>query len=170
MRQLKTIFDTNIYGELLSKSEYVDLIEKIRSDGGLVVFGFREIRKELKDTPKDKATHDDSQLRIALLVLYDKLVKSERDLLVTPEIEKLAIDYHKEYQKLGGITSLNILKRDFLIVACASIKNMDIVYSDDNSTMLSKLSIESYTAINSRENLRSPNFLNFKDLRKKYNF
>ncbi|MFO8016208.1 MAG: hypothetical protein R6U32_03830 [Candidatus Woesearchaeota archaeon] len=60
------------------------------------------------------------------------------------------------------------MRVDLMIVACASFNGLDIVYSADNKTILSKPAIKAYKHINSRENIRTPDFLNFNDLVKRF--
>ena len=55
-----------------------------------------------------------------------------------------------------------------MIVACASFRGLDVVYSADNKTLLGKHALKSYKHINLKENLRSPNFLKYQDLLKKF--
>ena len=65
----------------------------------------------------------------------------------------------------GGDTNIRIA---FMIVACASFSGLDIVYSDDNKTLLGRSAIKSYQHINLKENYRTPNFLKYKDLIHKF--
>ena len=51
-----------------------------------------------------------------------------------------------------------------MVVACATINNLDIVYSQDKKTLLNKHALKAYKHINIKENLRTPNFLKYDDL------
>ena len=55
-----------------------------------------------------------------------------------------------------------------MIVACASFYGLDIVYSADNRTLLGKASLKAYKHINIKENLRTPDFLKYQDLLRKF--
>jgi len=55
-----------------------------------------------------------------------------------------------------------------MIIACASCAGLDVVYSADNKTMLSKPALKSYRHINLKENLRTPSFLKYPDLIRKF--
>ena len=85
------------------------------------------------------------------------------------EITILAKKYYDCYRNFGGIygwdTSIRI---DFTIVACSSFNGLDVVYSGDNKTLLGKHALKSYKHINMKENLRTPDFLKYEDLLKKF--
>lgn len=55
-----------------------------------------------------------------------------------------------------------------MIVACASFNGLDIVYSDDQRTMLGKVALKAYHHINIKENKRTPDFLHYADLMLKF--
>jgi hypothetical protein len=55
-----------------------------------------------------------------------------------------------------------------MIVACASFHGLDVIYSADNKTLLGKSALKSYKHINLKENYRTPNFLKYEDLLKKF--
>jgi len=163
---LRVIFDTNIYGLLLKEKDADEIQEKITKDKEFVVYSYKPIRNEIREIPK--VTKLSKKARNLLLGLYDKITGNhflEHSLVIT----NLAQKYYNHYRTLGGIynwkTSMRI---DFMIVACASYYGLDIVYSEDNKTLLSKNSIKAYNHINLRENLRTPNFLRYGDLIKKY--
>lgn len=153
------LLDTNIYGEMVIDKNVDEVAQKLLHDISLVIFGCRIIRNELRATPK-KIKLGNSNLRIDLLCLYDAIVKN-RELDVNESVERLAEDYYLTYQKLGGSKSKRELEIDFLIVALASLKSMDIVVSDDDSSMKSELSIKSYSMVNTVKELRTPNFIDY---------
>jgi len=163
---LKVIFDTNIYGLLLKEKDADELGRKIIEDKEFIVYGYNPIRKEIRDIPK--VTKLSKKTRILLLSLYDRITGNhflEHSLKIT----NLARKYYNYYRNLGGIygwdTSIRI---DFMIVACASFYGLDIIYSADNKTLLGKHALKSYKHINLKENLRTPNFLEYSDLLKKF--
>ncbi|MFH1276684.1 MAG: hypothetical protein ABIH82_06250 [Candidatus Woesearchaeota archaeon] len=55
-----------------------------------------------------------------------------------------------------------------MIVACASFRGLDLVYSNDNKTMFNKSAIKAYDHINMKENLRTPKFLKYSALLEKF--
>lgn len=163
---LRVIFDTNIYGNLLEEKDGAQIEEKITKEKDFIVYGYAPIRKELRAISKE--TKFSRKTRILLLNMYDRITEKhfyENSIRIT----ELAKKYCSHYKNLGGIygwdTSIRI---DFMIVACASFHGLDIVYSSDNKTMLSKISIKAYNHININENFRTPNFLKYEDLLKKF--
>ncbi len=124
------------------------------------------IRKEIRDIPK--ITKLSRRTRNLLLGLYDRIT-GNHFLEHSIKITNLARKYYDHYRHLGGIygwdTSIRI---DFMIVACASVHGLDIVYSEDNRTLLNKTSLKAYDHINLKENLRTPGFLKYKDLLAKF--
>ena len=55
---------------------------------------------------------------------------------------------------------------DFKIVACASIKKMDIVYSEDKHSLKSVYATKAYDIVNFKLNLRTPNLIDYNTLKK----
>ncbi|MBA3064577.1 hypothetical protein FP803_04020 [Candidatus Woesearchaeota archaeon] len=163
---LKVIFDTNIYGLLLKEKDADELGRKIIEDKEFIVYGYNPIRKEIRDIPK--ATKLSKKTRILLLSLYDRIT-GDHFLEHSLKITNLARKYYDYYRNLGGIygwdTSIRI---DFMKVACASFYGLDIIYSADNKTLLGKHALKSYKHINIKENLRTPNLLEYSDLLKKF--
>jgi len=51
-----------------------------------------------------------------------------------------------------------------MIVACASLNKLDIVYSADNKTLLSKQALKAYKHIHIKESLKLPTFFTYEDL------
>jgi len=167
---LRVIFDTNIYG-LLTQEPKIDRIrKKILEDSNFIIYGFKPIRKELRDTPKAERLGKLSK-RNYLLSLYDELTKG-RYLQESIKINRLALKFYNAFRKFGGIrnwrdANINV---DFTIVACASYYKLDIVVSDDSSTMLSKPARKAYKHITIKEGMWHPNFWKYSDLKTKYNF
>ena len=98
-------------------------------------------------------------LGMDLLRLYDDLVKKSYDL--NSEMENLAGQYYELYQNLGGTFPKIEMMNDFLIIACASLKNLDVVVSHDTKTMFHELAIKAYTSVNKINNLRLPEFIGY---------
>lgn len=84
----------------------------------------------------------------------------------TREIDNLANEYYKEYKKMNGIKKITDIIKDFKIVAFASLKNCDLVFSNDERTMKNPIAKESYKIVNLRKNIRTPTFFNYEGLKK----
>lgn len=167
---LRVIFDTNIYGLLIKEPKVNTVREKILADSNFVVYGFKPIRKELRDTPKNEKLGKVSK-RNVLLSLYDELTKG-RYLSESIKINELALKFYNSYRTFGGIRSWKEtnIDVDFTIVACASYYKLDLVISNDAGTMLSKPAMKAYKHITVKEGLWHPNFWTYSDLKMKYNF
>ena len=170
---IKTIFDTTIFFRMvqdknLSPIELNEFSSKISEDENFKVFGVDVIRREIKNT----ASNDRNLLK-ALLGIYE-LVKY-KEYSTDQRIENLAEQYYNFYRKLGGTKSYRDLKTDLLIVATATIKNMDIVVSADRETMDAEHKYgekfrKAYREINIKEGFRNPDFWDYLDLKKKFGF
>ena len=163
---LKVIFDTNVYGLLLKEEDGIEIERKIIEDKDFIVYGYQPVRKEIRDIPK--VTKLSKQTRILLLSIYDRIT-GNHFLQNSIKITNLARKYYDYYRRLGGIygwdTSIRV---DFMIVACASFHGLDVIYSADNKTMFGKHALKSYKHMNLKENYRTPNFLTYEELLKKF--
>ena len=155
--------DTNIYGEMVIDIDIEKLKQALSKNQDLIIFGSPIVRKELRSTPK-KIKIGGSNLRIDLLSLYD-LITKERNLEITSETEEMANYYFSAYLNFGGSQSMDEMIHDFLIVASASLKNMDIVVSNDESTLKSDHSLKAYALVNSIKKLRNPKFINYQQFK-----
>ena len=163
MNRLRVLLNTNIYGFVI---EYdLDLIEKITTCNRLAIYGNTVIRNELRDTPKDKKTEAKRSYRILLLNNFDLLV-GKHVIQITKETEKLARAYFREFKRNKGIQRWQKIKNDFIIVASATLKNLDVVASEDNKTMLSKKATDSYQIVNGKHFLRTPTFISYENFKK----
>lgn len=158
----RVIFDTNIYALLAAEREIEKIEPKITHSPLLTVYGCSVVRKELRQNPFKKT-------RNTLLQLYDHITK-ERTLEVSKRAEKLAREYYEESKLLGKEKSKSWDKNyeDFLIIAIASLEKLDIVFSDDKTTMFGRFSIMAYHTVNLKNNLRSPNFLSYSILKSSF--
>ena len=102
--------------------------------------------------------------RILLLSLYD-LIVGERSFGVSPHVEKLAEQYFSAYKKFGGDVFYPQIIEDFTIVATASLNRLDVVYSDDKSTMRSEEAVKAYTFVYDMHNLPMPAFRSYDDFK-----
>ena len=161
----RIMLDTSVYGRLV---EDIGLAEKI----GLlvpkeyVVYGIKTIREELKDTPR-KIRLKEASKRLLLLRIYDSLVrKDHHDLKYNKLIETLAEDYFKEYKKEKGSLSNEEMKNDLIIIAAATIYQLDIVVSDDERSMFSSAAIKAYSSVNKRYGIENPAFSLYLEFKK----
>ncbi len=159
----QVLLDTNIYGVMVIDFS-LDLIkERLSHKKDLIIFGSKVIRKELRATPT-KIKMEGSNLRIDMLTLYDELTQ-QRTIDITSEMEELAGQYYLSYAKLGGSEKRESIWSDFLIVATATLKQMDIVISNDENTMKSKEAKSGYELVNEIRKLRNPQFLNYEQFK-----
>jgi len=163
---LRVIFDTNIYGWLIKEKDAEVIKQRIIEDKEFIVYGYNPIRKEIRKIPK--VTKFSKKTRMLLLGLYDRIT-GNHFLKHSIKITNLAKKYYNYYRKLGGIYGWDTTIRiDFMIVACASFYGLDVVYSGDNKTLLGKHALKAYKHINLKENYRTPEFLKYEDLLKKF--
>lgn len=158
----RVILDTNVYGKIIEQGDenlIANAVEKNLFAGKLLIYGNSVIRNEIRDVPKKIKTRE-ANLRIALLNIYDRLVGNHK-LEITSEVKGLANHYLLVYKKIGGVKNKIDILNDFLIIASATIKKLDIVYSEDNKTMLSEKARKSYLIVNEIKKLRTPNFENY---------
>lgn len=155
----RMILDTNIYGRMVERREADEIKTRLESKRDIIIYGFDVVRKELRATSKNKIIGK-TKLRLAVLGIYDRLTQ-HRIMSTTTLISKLADDYYETYRQLGGRIHRDDIINDFLIVACASIHELDIVVSADNKSMLSGYAIKSYTIVNKLRNYRLPEFIGY---------
>ena len=159
---LRVIFDTNIYGDLALENDSKELGSKIRNSKDFVVYGYTAVRKELRNISKE--SKKSRKVRLALLQLYDTITEGhflENSLKIT----HLARQYYDTYRNYGGIYNWETnIRIDFMIVACASIHGLDIVYSSDSKTLISKPALKAYKHVNLKECYRRPDFFTYEEL------
>ena len=96
---LRVIFDTNIYGFLLKEKDASEIERKIIEDKEFIVYGYKLIRKEIRDIPK--VTKLSKKTRTLLLSLYDRLTGNhflEHSIMIT-NLAKKYYDYYKKHKK-----------------------------------------------------------------------
>lgn len=151
------ILDTNIYGKIAADNKDVSLIlvKAIKEDQSFIIHNFKVIRDELRQAPK-------------ILPLYDSLV-CKNIIQLDNHIEKVSDLYFREFKIRGGNQKKdkNFLN-DLRIVACASIKGFNLIFSDDNKSMHNPLLKRSIEEINLKYNYRTPSFYKYSDLKRKY--
>lgn len=70
--------------------------------------------------------------------------------------------YDMAYRHFGGSKTKDSVFNDFLIVACASFNDMDVVVSEDEKTMLAENAIQAYRFVNDLNKKRTPRFIGYK--------
>lgn len=123
-----------------------NLRENYQKKKDFIVYGFSLIRKELRATSKTKL-YNGMNLLVALLSLYDEFVRDKTLTVEEMELRKIAEAYYMAYRKIGGNYPEEELMADYLIVACAALKGMDLVVSNDHATMLSDYSLTAYSLV-----------------------
>lgn len=162
----RILLDTNIY-EFILKEIDRQVLSNLSEKKQIAIYGNDVIRRELRDLPKKEVTRVEDKvrnLRITLLSLYDFLVKETYS--VNDVVSNLADKYFVSYVSLGGKAKREKIIDDFLIVACAAVKNLDIVVSGDNKTMLSGVSLKSYSIVNGLAKKITPQFIGFDEFKK----
>ena len=163
----RVLLDTNVYEHVLrhfSEAESQSLFRQSL----LVFYGNAIVRRELREISAALKIESDRRvrsLRIVLLNLYDAL-NGEHVYSITSEMELLAEKYFVAYRMAGGIKSKSEILADFIIVACATSKNLDVVVSEDAKTMLSKEALSAYQLVNNLDAKRTPNFISFEEFKK----
>lgn len=161
----RVLLDTNIYAVLLEDKMTADaLLGLIPSE--IIVYGSEVNRAELRDIETPFKVGEKS-LRMVLLNLYDLLTQKEnRTYRTTPFVEFLALQYFEEYVRLKGKKGYEELRKDFVIVATASIHALDLIVSQDVKTMLGTEARKAYEAVNTLNQLRTPALMLFQDFKK----
>ena len=156
---MRVIFDTNIYGFLIKEKDSDVLEDKIILSDNIIVYGFDIIRKELRNVPK--ISKQTKHARITLLNLYDSITDNH-----VIRRNKTIINLASEYYSLGKdfFGSFTSTKADLMIIACASMFNIDIIYSNDKKAFHSKRAKTIYKRINNSRGIKTPNFLDYQEL------
>lgn len=160
----RVLLDTNVYGVLiLERKTAMELLGLIPAE--IIIYGSEVIRAELREVSKREKVEDRSK-RLLLLNLYDSLTqKEDRTYRTTPPIEILALQYFDDYFKNKGKKTYEEIRKDFLIIATASIHGLDIVASNDTKTMLSGEAKKAYENVNEKNQLHIPELLNYEEFK-----
>ena len=159
----RILLDTNIYGLIvvdIDRNQIHEWLHKRKNE--LVIYGFSVIRKELRSVPT-KIRQRGIKLRIDLLNTYDEFIK--KDYPLTNEVRQLAEDYFELYRKFGGSIAKEKIINDFLIVACATLNNLDIVVSEDRHSLLTDNALQAYLFVNKIRKSASPNFITYREFK-----
>jgi predicted nucleic acid-binding protein len=154
----RVLLDTNIYGKMVETGNY-EIISKLGKHTflsiGLVIYGADVIRKELRATSKN-LRQKGKKIRPLLLTLYDSII-SGHNIEETPKMGTLAAHYFRAYKEFEGSVGNEEIFNDFLIVAMASVKGLDVVYSEDSRTLASEKARKAYRVVNGIYGLKTPN-------------
>lgn len=164
MNELHFLLDSNIYGLIIAGKE-LHLLHSmlVNNKSSFRIYGFSVIRKELKKAPRVNV--GGVNIQASLLRAYSSFIVREYDL--DEKIGSLAEEYYLQYKKDGGGFTKEKLLNDFLIVACASLKAVHIVVSEDNSTMLNEIALKSYQKTNKEKDINRPVFIGYNEFRKR---
>ena len=162
--QLRAIFDTNVYGVIIIDQEKEKILNSLNSRSNIIIYGNKIIRSELRDVPKNK-TLGNQNLRNYILTIYDLIVKDHL-INLDNKMEKIADQYYESYRFLGGSLSKDNIMNDLIIVACASIKELDIVISNDIRSMLSDNAVKAYILVNEINKLKVPRFIKYEEFKR----
>lgn len=161
----KILFDTSVYGKLVEDSKTSDLIKEKRKKE-FIIYGCSTIRKELRNTPKD-IIYGNRKVQTLLLEAYDSLiVKENHNLKFNDLVENLSNAYFKEYRKQKGNLGEKAMKNDLIIIATATIYQLDIIVSNDVKTMLGDKAIQSYKKVNGRYGIKDPEFKTYEKFKR----
>ncbi len=149
----RVLLDTNVYTALLQEGEAGKLVVVQAAALGFRFYGFEEVRHELKSAPRI-VLHFSENLRADLLRLYDAVVSREYNF--EQRMMDLAVEYYSAYRSFGGGISHKDIITDFLIVACASLNQVDVVVSQDSASMLNAYAKKAYAEVNTRHRLAIP--------------
>ncbi|MBI5001983.1 hypothetical protein HZC31_01210 [Candidatus Woesearchaeota archaeon] len=164
----RILLDTNVYGKLVEDTFIFPLLLDQKTCNNLVVYGTDVIRKELRAISKKATDKKGQKIRLYTLYVYDNLItKANHTLRVNNFIECLAQLYMNGYKIRGGGVGEAEIKNDFLIVACATLHNLDIVISDDKRTMLSTAALAAYKWVNQKQGFQNPNYMHYITFRDK---
>ena len=162
----RVLFDTSVYGRLVTDRITLQNVEKRQESCQIVIYGARIIRQELRETPKS-TTLEGKKLRILLLSIYDSLIKKDHhDLSYNKLVGALSEDYFKAYRRDGGSLPNQEMKNDLIIIATATIYQLDIVVSDDERSMFSDKAIRAYGRINKEYGMKNPIFKTYTNFKK----
>lgn len=158
----RILLDTNVYGKLVEDTFIFPLLLDRKKRNDIIVYGTDIVRKELRAIPKKAKDKNGQQIRLYALYVYDSLItKENHNLRLNNFIETLAQLYLKEYKLNGGGVGESEIKNDFLIIACATLHNLDIVISDDKRTMLSTAALTAYKKVNQKQGFQNPNYIQY---------
>lgn len=161
----RVLFDSSVYGKLVIEEDILDIVRHKHKNHEFIIYGSKIIRDELRNTLRT-ILYKTRKLRILLLNIYDNfIIKDNHNLKFNKLIETLSYDYFKEYRKNRGNLSHEAIKNDFIIVATATIYQLDIIVSDDQKTMLAEKAIKSYKAINQKYGLIDPKFKTYEEFK-----
>lgn len=160
LQVMHLILDTNIYG-LLAVDKDLHTLHAILESKPFRIYGLDIIRRELKSAPR--VIVKNVNIHASLLRAYSEHLSKEYSF--EERFAELARAYYVSYCENGGSLPQETLFNDFLIVACASVKNIDIVVSEDKATMLGELQRRSYQQVNALQHIRMPRFIGYKEFK-----
>ena len=159
----RILIDTNIFGLIAGDKDRLKIVNAILKSN-FIFYGTKLNRNELRAVPHNVIV-DGRNLRVDLLTLFDAIV-SKHIYSITEEMKDIANNYYKAYVEFGGSKSKNDVINDFVIVACATVHNLDIVVSNDEKSMSTENALKSYRLVNSIIKKKTPNFIDYLKFKK----
>ena len=159
----RIMLDTNIYGLIAGDNDRLKIVNAMLKSG-FIFYGTKLNRDELRAVPRNLIV-DGRNLRVDLLTLFDGVVGTHI-YAITKEMEEIADNYYKTYVEFGGSKSKSDIIKDFIIVACAAVHNLDIVVSNDEKSMLTENALKSFKLVNSIIKKNTPNFIDYFNFKK----
>ena len=164
----RILLDTSVYGKLVEDTFIFPLLLDRKKSNDFVIYGTDIVRTELRAISKKAKDKKGQKIRLYTLYVYDSLItKENHNLRLNNFIEGLAQLYMNEYKVNGGGVGAAEIKNDFLIIACATLHNLDIVISDDKRTMLSTAALAAYKIVNQKQGFQNPNYMQYTVFRDK---
>ena len=80
-------------------------------------------------------------------------------------LKEIAEEYFRVYLQQGGEFSREEMISDFLIVACASVKDIPIVVSEDNATLANEFARKAYASVNKNKGITLPSFIRYNEFK-----
>ncbi len=156
------LLDTNIFGLIAVDKKRLEIINNILESESLIIYSNDLVRKELRKAP---TRIDGKNVMADLLGIFSTIV-GKHNYTITDKMKKLARDYYSTYREVGGIKSKKKLMNDFLIVACASLHDLDIVASEDEKSMRNEIAMKSYKIVNKNLDKNIPDFIGYKEFKR----
>ena len=153
------LMDAIVYGLILVDRDKDIVVARLKERHDVLFYGCEVIRNELRDTRRGGYQ---GNLRMDLLRLYDQIVK--KNYAVDISVHELASSYSKASSDMG--INPDKMLSDFLIVVCASLKNLDVLISNDTKSMAGAPVVAVYKIVNDIKKIRLPRFISYEQFKK----
>lgn len=153
----KILFDTSVWIECNQDEKLKKAVENIANKYEIRSAEVidEEIEKAIDFLRKKRLRESSESLKNFYLKFKKPTIKS------TTSVKKLASKYLEECKNFN--ISARKLVNDFTIVAAASVDAINVVVTLNRKSMTSETARSIYTIVNSKNNLRTPDFLTDKE-------